>query len=559
MCLLPNLTARSRHAALLALACCFFFILLPDAHAAKRIALLVGNATYSDAPLTNPPNDVKAVAQALKDVGFEVRTLTNAGDKQMSRAIRDFGQAAQGAEVALFYYSGHGMQSRGENYLIPVGAQIEHENDLPVEAVSANQVLRWIEEAAPKAAVVILDACRDNPVAVKSKSASKGLSRMDAPSGTLVAYATAPGTTASDEGYYAQSLAKHIKVPGLTLEDVFDRVGADVAKRTRNKQLPRVEDGLYEKVYFVPFTAPHPVSTPTLTRPTSVIAPSYSTADPAEAAYWAEVKKSEDPADYASYLANYPNGRYLADANEYIERDRQAKAAREKLKEDQAWRQAQAGDSQDSYVAYLKAYPSGRYAPLAKLKHDKLKPAVLEPEMVRIPGKNYEIGKYEVTQAQWRSVMESNPSQFQGCDDCPVEKVSWNDTQDYLNKLNQMTGKQYRLPTEGEWKFACDGGRERGHCDNLDAIAKQDKKIPINKIHPVGKKQANGYGLYDMTGNVWEWVQDCYDGDCSERVLRGGHSDNLPGFFRTTIRYGWPPAVRYEYFGFRLLRDARAY
>ena len=527
--------------------------LAPFADAAPRVALLIGNATYSDAPLTNPPNDVKAVAQALRDVGFEVRTLTNAGDKQMSRAIRDFGQSAQGAEIALFYYSGHGMQSRGENYLIPVGAQVQHENDLPVEAVSANQVLRWIEEASPRAAVVILDACRDSPVAVKSKSGGKGLSRMDAPTGTLVAYATAPGTTAGDEGYYAQSLAKHLREPGLVLEDVFDRVGADVAKRTRNKQLPRMEDGLYEKVYLIPAgegrPAPPPPRLPD--RPVSTT----PAVDPGEAAYWAEVKKSDNPDDYAAYLASYPNGRYSADARDYIERDKQAKVARERLKENQAWQQAQNGESHASYEVYLKAYSNGRYAPLARLKQSRLRPPVLEPEMVPIPGKDYAMGKYEVTQAQWRSVMINNPSELQGCDDCPVDSVSWDDIQGYLKKLNELTGKQYRLPTENEWKLACDGGQERHFCggDDLDSVGWYENNSG-NKTHPVGSKRANGYGLHDMSGNVWEWMQDCSYGDCSQRVLRGGSWSSGSNSTHAPSRYKNLSDIRFINYGFRVAR-----
>jgi formylglycine-generating enzyme required for sulfatase activity len=328
--------------------------------------------------------------------------------------------------------------------------------------------------------------------------------------------------------------------------------------------------------------------------------------DPAEAAYWAEVKKSEDADDYAAYLAAYPNGLNMADANEYIERDKQAKAAREMFKEDQAWRQAQAGDSKDSYAAYLEYYPIGRYAPLAKLKldkhdkHDKHKPArqPYEPEMVRIPGKNYEMGRYEVTQAQWRLVMKSNPSEFrrwqvqgrpmlgsnnsllsgyhgfssgnvglgsnpsgfEGCDDCPVEYVSWNDIQDYLKKLNQMTGQQYRLPTEAEWKHACDGGQEQEYCGsgNVDAVAWHNSNSG-SKTHPVGQKQANGYGLYDMSGNVWEWQQDCFLSDCSERVLRGGSWVSALWSARSAERLWVPPARRDGYFGFRLARDARTH
>ncbi len=183
-----------------------------------------------------------------------------------------------------------------------------------------------------------------------------------------------------------------------------------------------------------------------------------------------------------------------------------------------------------------------------------------EPEMVPIPGKNYEMGKYEVTQAQWRAVMGDNPSGFSGCgDDCPVEQVSWNDIQEYLKKLNAKTGKLYRLPTEAEWKHACDGGLAQEYCgsNNLDAVGWYDKNSG-DMTHPVGQKQANGYGLYDMTGNVWEWVQDCWEEDCSVRVLRGGSWIGASGYARAGHR-GWDSSLgRLDNNGFRVALTARS-
>jgi formylglycine-generating enzyme required for sulfatase activity/phage host-nuclease inhibitor protein Gam len=178
------------------------------------------------------------------------------------------------------------------------------------------------------------------------------------------------------------------------------------------------------------------------------------------------------------------------------------------------------------------------------------------PEMVKIPATHpFYLAKTEVTQAQWRAMMGSNPSNFSGCDNCPVEQVSWDDIQTYLQKLNAKTGKQYRLPNEAEWEYACYGGNKTEYCggNDADSVAWYDGNSG-NKTHPVGQKQANGYGLYDMSGNVWEWMSDCYEGNCGRRVLRGGSWFNYAQRSRAAFRDDFTPAKRYSSYGFRLAR-----
>lgn len=180
----------------------------------------------------------------------------------------------------------------------------------------------------------------------------------------------------------------------------------------------------------------------------------------------------------------------------------------------------------------------------------------LTPEMVHIPGKNFEIGKYEVTQAEWRGVMGNNPSKFNKCgNDCPVEKVSWDDVQAYIQKLNAMTGQQYRLPSEAEWEFACYGGAESEYCggDNVDAVAWTDAR-GNEETHTVGEKQGNGYGLYDMSGNVMEWTNDCWEGDCTLRVFRGGSWINDAKAASAKYRIKFITSIRNSSGGFRLAR-----
>lgn len=225
-------------------------LLAAPAQAQQRVALLIGNAAYPVGRLSNPPQDLKEMEAALREVGFKVQVVRDAGQAQMKRAVRDFGEMAQGADVALLYYSGHGTQALGENYLIPVDASIRKESDYDVEAVSANAVMRQILVARPRAAIVVLDACRDNPHAAFTRSGTKGLSRMDAPTGSMIAFATAPGTTASDEGLYARALAANIRKKGLELVDVFRDTAAEVRRLSSNRQDPRVSEmSINERIY----------------------------------------------------------------------------------------------------------------------------------------------------------------------------------------------------------------------------------------------------------------------------------------------------------------------
>ena len=178
------------------------------------------------------------------------------------------------------------------------------------------------------------------------------------------------------------------------------------------------------------------------------------------------------------------------------------------------------------------------------------------PPMIAIPGKNYEIGKYAVTQAEWIALMKNNPSKFTGSgDNSPVEMVSWNDAQEFIKKLNAKTGRKYRLPTEAEWEYACYGGSQTEYCggNNIDSVA-WHKGNSNNTPHPVGQKQANSYGLYDMSGNVWEWMDDCWEGDCSSRVLRGGSWLNERRLVLAAFRYRNGGTGKDVNIGFRLAR-----
>ena len=190
----------------------------------------------------------------------------------------------------------------------------------------------------------------------------------------------------------------------------------------------------------------------------------------------------------------------------------------------------------------------------AKVSPQEYKPdAIMAPAMILIPGRDYEMGQYDVTQAEWRNVMGANPSYFKNCgDNCPVEQVSWNGAQEFIQKLNASTGRHYRLPTEQEWEYSCSGGSKAEYCgsDTPDSVAWYDKNSD-GTPHPVGQKQANGYGLYDMSGNVWQWMQN-ESGD--GRALRGGSWFDFPLLVRAAYRGSSNPNYRLSNYGFRLAR-----
>ena len=197
----------------------------------QRIALVIGNGSYMDAPLRNSVNDATDMASALRNLGFSVTLKTDANQRVLEEAIRKFGSELIFGGVGLFYYAGHGIQSHGTNYLIPVYSDIKVEADVKFEAVDAGRVLAQMEDAGNSLNIIILDACRNNPFALSFRSAAKGLAKMDAPTGSILAYSTAPGSVAADgtgqNGLYTEKLLKHMQTPGITVERMFKLVRKD--------------------------------------------------------------------------------------------------------------------------------------------------------------------------------------------------------------------------------------------------------------------------------------------------------------------------------------------
>ncbi len=323
---------------------------------------------------------------------------------------------------------------------------------------------------------------------------------------------------------------------------------------------------------------------------------------------WQKAQSSEGAKTVQAYLDKYPNGSHAATAQKKLT----AIAARQ---EQQLWQQAQLGENILAVQSYLDKYPHGNhaaaaqeklaaisraeanapkteaYAPKADANAPRAETIIRDcpdcPDLAIIPAGSYDmgetgsthlvtlksfaLGKTEVTQGQWKAIMGNNPSNFTSCgDNCPVEQVSWNDAMAFIQKLSAKTGKLYRLPSEAEWEYACHAGGRQAYCgsDNLDSVAWHNGNSG-NSTHPVAGKQANAFGLHDMSGNVWEWVEDGYhadykgapadgsawQGNDANRVLRGGSWIVSPRVGREAGRNWYESGSSYYNLGFRLARS----
>jgi uncharacterized caspase-like protein len=299
-----------------------------------RVALVIGNAKYPSNALRNPVNDARAMARALRALGFDVIERTDVSQKDFNRSITQFRSKIGSDSVALFYYAGHGMQVRGNNYLIPVDAQISTEATVGSEAVNMDTVLQQLTEAGSRVNLVILDACRNNPYERRFRGGSGGLASMDAPKGTLIAYATAPGKVAMDgegaNGLYTSELLKAIRQPGWQVEEVFKEVRNQVNKGSGDSQTPWESSSLTGRFYF---SAPVETKSAPVATPVVPVAPAASVDDMAsDIEAWRGAQRLDTDEAYRAYLQQYPQGRFAG----------LAKAALSKLRQQQQEKVAQA-------------------------------------------------------------------------------------------------------------------------------------------------------------------------------------------------------------------------
>ena len=294
-----------------------FLVSVTTAQADKRVAFVVGNGAYKNvAALPNPAIDAKSMARLLRNVGFEVVEGSNLTRDKMTERLLDFGKKAEGADVALFFYAGHGIAVNGTNYLLPVDADLKSEMDVKLGAAINVDVTLEQTMGDAKVKLVFLDACRDNPFAARIRSAKAtrsvnvqtGLAEMKSGEGTLIAFATGPGQTALDgevgtNSPFTRALMANIASPGMEIQQAMTKVRAQVQDETSKGQLPWGHTNLTGTVYL---NQPPVISGSATDAPAVAAGP----ASDVELEFWRSIKDSSKTEELNAYLTNYPNGTF---------------------------------------------------------------------------------------------------------------------------------------------------------------------------------------------------------------------------------------------------------
>ena len=438
----------------------------------SRTALVIGNSSYKSAPLQNPVNDASDISSVLRKLGFDVILKKNASKKVMLDAFRQFGRKLAASEIGIFYFAGHGMQINGINYLIPVNNNIQEESEVEFEAIDAGRILNKMENAGNALNIVILDACRNNPFKRSFRTSKKGFAQMDAPLGTVIAYATSPGSVAADgdgrNGTYTESLLKNLQISNLDVQKMFNRIGLDVMKKTNKKQVPWVSTTPFPDYYLAMGKQPVPKVKPVRPQP---VAPSFSAPDKGDT--------YTDPITGMEFVW-IEGGCYQMGSN--------------------------SGDPDEKPVhrVCLDGFWMAKY---------------------EVTNEQYRQFKPNHNSATYKGVNFNRAKQ-------PVVYVSWNDAEKFIKWLNRKTGQQFSLPTEAQWEYACRAGtstqcywgdNENDACKYANVYDITSKsKFSFKWSHhnctdgyagtaPGGSFSPNNFGLYDMHGNVSEWCEDVYD------------------------------------------------
>jgi hypothetical protein len=335
--------------------------------AQERIALIIGNSSYeSVSALDNPTRDAQLIASTLEQIDFQVTLLIDATQIEMKRALSDFGRNLRsgGADTTgLFYYAGHGVQSFGNNYLLPVDVSLNDAADLDLEGVEAQSVLRQMASARNRTNFVILDACRNNPFENMAEFDSPGLAEMKAPTGTFLSYATSPGAVALDglgqNSPFTTALAREMTKPGVAVEQMFKQVRVSVLEQTNGLQTPWDTSSLTNNFTFVN-------------------APTENPEDLAARQLWESVQATKDPVQIMLFLRGYPDSAFADDARALLAQAIEAEltndtAAVERpapagpsADEQTLFEAAQANPTVDAYRTYLDAFPNGTFSEFAR-------------------------------------------------------------------------------------------------------------------------------------------------------------------------------------------------
>ena len=650
-----------------------------DAKAEKRVALVIGNATYANANvLRNPRNDATDMAAVLKTLGFDVIVGMDLDQPQFAATVDRFARQLDDADVALFFYAGHGLQINDKNYLVSVNARLSSEFLISSETIELDAIVNLMESKVP-VNLVFLDACRNNPLAEnlrknlvamkRSASLGRGLARIDPTRrDTLVAFAAAPGQEAADgndrNSPFTSALLKYLPKPNLEVSVMLKFVAAEVGETTHNMQRPQQLSDMTRTFYFANASADGSFKDAALQQQPSSTPSAGRNAAPndedrqVEIAFWNSAQAANDCEAMRAYQQRFPKGVFITLAalaerrlcpSRHVTVLEAAPGADNPLpppplppsSNTAAALQKQppppnllapapnppAGNAGATSVAPPSALapspppalsvtppappppqsnqqtafinPTFTLPPSAQRTDQPFRDCPQCPEMVGVPAgafdmgstddpmegpvhrvtvKGFAIGRYPVKIGEWKQCVAAKACRYDpaGDDNLPVYNISWDDAQEYLSWLSRTSNAKYRLPTEAEWEYAARGRTatkywwgnqpETGKAGCRGCGSGYAGEQPMK----VGLFAANGFGLFDMTGSIDQWVSDCWnrnytgaprDGtswdrpNCRQHVLRGGSWKNDVSYSRTSSRDSYDTDVRYPTHGLRVVRN----
>ena len=543
-------------------------------------ALVIGIDRYTGGwpRLSNAVNDARAVAEELDRQGFQVTLKTDLTATRLDRALKEF-FAIKGNDPnarLLLWFAGHGHTDRGEGYLVPADAPPASSPRFLVTAIPMRGFGTLVRYARSKHVLAVFDSCFSGTVFTARAGALPAAitKKTTRPVRQFLTSGDA-GQQVRDDGSFRKLFIRALRGEEradanrdgyLTGEELGLFMSQEMATLTEAAQTPK-----HGKLHDVDFNQGDFVFVlPGGAKPYVAAGTSSIPGDKAmELAFWNSIQGSTNPAMFEEYLRKYPDGQF-------------AGLARLKIEELKTSQVASLPPVHPAVGVYpmrpgktfkdcdvcpeMVVIPAGSFR-MGDLSGDGFRDE-MPVHMVTIP-RPFAVGKYEVTQAEWKAVMGSNPSRFRGSRN-PVDRVSWKEAKEYVYRLSQKTGKQYRLLSESEWEYMARAGSSTKYPWGNSISSSQAKYGNRDGTVPVGSYRPNAFGVYDTVGNVWEWVEDCWhdtyneaptdgsawtgSGECGRLILRGGPTIFEPWVVRSAGRFSDGSGHRGDYFGFRVAR-----